>query len=249
MREALRRTTAMLVTVAGALSLTGCAASEKFATFGVLQNDGEETLAIGVNPEDAEQLVVGEIYSQVLAAYGRPVGMAANTSFEQSSALDALREGEIDLVVSCTGKLLYDFDRATAKTYIGEEEEAATAPNAQRADEVYASLVATFPHDIRTVDPSPAQGCADSEAAEVGLPQNLVPLLKEGKLSRREIKRLNFITRVMATDDIAEMAERVDNGERVRDVTKEWLMEYAGINPDNPRSQNDSDAEGAEAPV
>ncbi len=248
MRDALRRTTAILVAASGALGLTGCTGSEAFANFGVLQNDGQQTLSIGVNPEDSEQLVVGEIYNQVLAAYGRPVGTAANTNFAQRSAMDTLREDDIDLVVSCTGTLLYDFDRATAETYITDDEEAPQAPNAERADEVYASLVATFPHDIRTVDPSPAQGCADSEAAAAGLPQNLVPLFKEGKLSRQEIKRLNFITRVMSTEDIEEMAERVDDGELVRDATREWLMEYASINPDNPQTQSTDDAK-VEPPV
>ena len=249
MHPILRRTTAAVLAVGSALALSGCAVTEQFVTFGVLQSPSERTLSIGVNPEDSEQLVIGEIYAQVLAAYGRPVGIAANTTFAHRSAMDTLREDNIDLVVSCTGKLLYNFDRATAQTLLDGSDADSSAPHNGLADQVYASLVSTFPYDIRTVDPSPAQGCEGSEAAELGLPENFVPLFKEGKLSRNEVKRLNFITRVMATEDIKEMAERVDKGEPAYQAISEWLGEYAGINPEHPETKDEDADMGAEPPV
>lgn len=250
-----RRVATAAIVTASALSLASCTPFERPEIATVLNVGAEGTLAIAVDPASPEQLVIGEIYNQVLAAYGRPVGLAANSSFASRSPLDILKEDNVDIVVGCTGQVLTQLDPQTAASFAQPSDEAAgaadenttsSASEAERQDEVYAAMVATFPANVRSVDPSPAQACQDSEAAKQGLPENIVPIIKDGELTRTESTRLNFITRVMSTKDIEEMTERVEAGETVRSAVAEWLMEYASININAPKTKDEDEKDGTQ---
>ncbi len=205
----------------GALALGGCASG------------GKAPVAIGIDPNSPEQVVLGEIYRQVLMNQGRPTSVTA-VPFS-GSALEVLKSSQIQFAVTCTGQLLHDESPATAETLLerGPSEEAG-----EFNDEVYRDAVAIFPSDLRTVDPSPAQGCGASfgaEEAEAGdgdeLPQNIIPVFQKGMFDRGEINRLNFATRAMATDDIVELAEDLESGTPLNQVVRDWLLEYVQINP------------------
>ncbi|AQQ14970.1 hypothetical protein CGLAU_04980 [Corynebacterium glaucum] len=202
-------------------------------------------VSIGIDPDSAEQVVLGEIYSEIFNSMGYAVGVISLSDFAERDAVQLLRTQEVDLVISCTGTLLDAQDHAAARALAasGETGEALSVAT-------YDAMQGTFPADIRTVDPSPAQGCGagfsatqpatqpgTAPAAQPGtapagkpqLPQNIVPIFTDSKFDRRTVQRINFITRVMATEDIAEAAERVEGGEPVRAAVSEWLMEYANI--------------------
>lgn len=190
-------------------------------------------VSIGIDPDSAEQVVLGEIYSEIFNSMGYAVGVISLEDFAERDAVQLLRTQEVDLVITCTGTLLDAQDHAAARALAasGETGEALSVAT-------YDAMQGTFPADIRTVDPSPAQGCGagfpatqpgTTPTAKPQLPQNIVPIFTDSKFDRRTVQRINFITRVMSTEDIAEAAERVEGGEPVRSAVAEWLMEYANI--------------------
>ena len=203
----------------GALALGGCASG------------GKAPVAIGIDPNSPEQVVLGEIYRQVLMNQGRPTSVTAVPI--SGSALEVLKSSQIQFAVTCTGQLLLDESPATAHTL---SERGPSEDAGEFSDEVYREAVAIFPGDLRTVDPSPAQGCgAGFGAVDAGdegeLPQNIIPVFQKGMFDRGEINRLNFATRAMATDDIAELAEDLESGTPLHEVVRDWLLEYVQINP------------------
>lgn len=183
-----------------------------------------DAVAVAVDHSSAEQVVLGEIYTAIFESMGYSVTQVEVDGADNHNAIELLQREPIDLAVACTGSLLETQDReaATELAASGEQGEALSVAT-------YDALLGTFPAAIRTVDPSPAQGCKDHSA---GLPQNLIPIFVDGKFNRSTVNRLNFITRVMATDDIAEAAERVEQGEPVEVAVAEWLIEYAGMTMD-----------------
>lgn len=178
--------------------------------------------AIGVDATSPEQIVLGEIYNEIFTGLGFAVSVTDVSDREARDPVEQLRTEELDMTIACTGTLLEERDPRAARALDRGEPDLSVA--------TYDAVVGTFPADVRTVDPSPAQGCGGPGEGE--LPRNIVPLVVKGKLDRWATYRLNFITRVMATDDIAEMAERVREGEPVKEATRDWLLEYASITYD-----------------
>jgi len=224
---------------AASVFLVGCSTADNaLAAF-----SDTRPVSIGIDPDSAEQVVLGEIYSEIFNSMGYAVGVTSLEDFAERDAVQLLRTQEVDLVITCTGTLLGTQDHTAARALAvsgetGEELSVAT----------YDAMLGTFPADIRTVDPSPAQGCGagypaakqgtapagtapagTAPAAKPQLPQNIVPIFTDSKFDRKTVQRINFITRVMSTEDIAEAAERVEGGEPVRSAVAEWLMEYANI--------------------
>ena len=188
--------------------LSGCAA--EIAT----------PVAIGVDSASSEQVVLGEIYSQIFDQMGY-ASTVVDLPAVEADPVEQLRTAGVDLVIACTGELLRSQDRAAAAALAasGEEGEALSVAT-------YDAAVATFPGAVRTVDPSPAMGCADGDDT---LPQNIIPVFQDATFDRKTTFRLNFITRVMATEDIAEAAAKVEEGEPVGEAVADWLLEYASI--------------------
>lgn len=181
-----------------------------------------QPVAIGVDASSTEQIVLGEIYSQIFDQMGYASTVVDLPAIE-ADPVEQLRTAGVDLVIACTGELLRSQDRAAAEALIasGEEGEALSVAT-------YDAVVATFPGEVRTVDPSPAMGCASGASADE-LPQNIIPVFKDTTFDRQTAFRLNFITRVMATDRIEEMVDAVEDGSSVEDALAEWMMEYAHI--------------------
>ncbi|MEH0146845.1 hypothetical protein V6D40_04100 [Corynebacterium sp. Q4381] len=181
-------------------------------------------VVIGIDASSEEQVVLGEIYSQIFDAMGYAAGVSSFGGAEALDPLEILRAEPVDLVVTCTGAVLETYDSAAAAELAasgmeGEELSVAT----------YDAAVGTLPATMRTVDPSPAQGCGYTDGER--LVQNIIPVFRNGKFDRGTIQRINFITRMMATEDIAESAEKVGQGVPADVAVADWLLEYAGIAP------------------
>jgi osmoprotectant transport system substrate-binding protein len=98
------------------------------------------TVAIG-STNFGEQLILGEIYAQVLEAEGYTVERRFNLG-DRDIVAPALRDGEIDLMVEYTGSLL---------TYEGG------TPSSD-SDATYAALIAALgPQELSALDYGPAQ--------------------------------------------------------------------------------------------
>ena len=212
MSSKLRRLTATAACAAVAFACAGCA------------KDDRVPVAIGVDQSSPEQVVLGEIYSRILDQLGFAVGVTNIPNQGELDAAEALRRNPVDLVVSCTGAIVETQYPDAARELV-----ASGASGEDLALATYDSAVATLPAEVRTVDPSPAEGCAGMTTGE--LPMNIIPVFRDGKFDRVAVNRINFITRVMATEDIEKAAEKVAAGSTVADATAEWLLEYAGLPP------------------
>lgn len=205
-------------------------------------------VAIAVDADSAEQVVLGEIYKQIFESMGYAAAVTAlpsDASPGGTDAVEAVRSGEVDLVVACTGTLLAERDPQAATTLTsaarGDSDGSpgggsGKGSTSASSEDTYDASVATLPGELRTVDPSPAQGCGDDGAMDVAgaltaasLPHNIIPVFRAATFDRRTVQRVNFITRVMATEDIDEMAEDIRDGDSVHNAVADWLAEYAGI--------------------
>lgn len=181
-------------------------------------------VVIGIDPSSEEQVVLGEIYSQVFDAMGYAAGVSSFSGEVAEDPMEILRTQPVDFVVTCTGALVAHDDPVAAAELAssgleGEELSVAT----------YDAAVGTLSSDMRTVDPSPAQGCGYTDGD--ALPQSIIPVFRNGTFNRGTIQRINFITRVLATEDIATAAEEVKKGMPADDAVSSWLLEYAAIAP------------------
>ena len=240
-KAGVKRVIAAATVVAAALGTSGCASTQGLKELRSIWTKQGTPVAIGINPHSSEQVVLGEIYSQIFDAMGYAAGVSSLSASETQDALTLLRNQPVDLVITCTGTLLESQDSNKA-----EELKASDLSGPELSDATYDAMVATFPFNMSTVNPSPAEGCAPveempGEAPEDalegeapveeprGLPQNIVPVFLDGKFDHGTITRINFITRVMATDEIQEIAAEVDNGAPVGQAVSAWIAEYAGI--------------------
>ena len=140
-----RHTRALAALSVCAITLSGCAALGQKST-------SKEPIAIGIDADDPEQRVLGEIYSRVLQQLGRPTSVTA-ADFSAGDTLRVLKETPVDFVVTCTGRLVEETDVEAAKRL---KKEAREEP-AGFSDVVYDQAIAGLPSTLRTVDPSPAQ--------------------------------------------------------------------------------------------
>lgn len=209
--------TRLLPAIAG---VVGCAAAPVLLAGCTAERP--QPVAIGVDASSTEQVVLGEIYSQIFDQMGY-ASTVVDLPADEADPVEQLRTAGVDLVIACTGELLRSQDRAAAEALAasGEEGEALSVAT-------YDAVVATFPGEVRTVDPSPAMGCASGTSADE-LPQNIIPVFQDATFDRQTTFRLNFITRVMASEDIAEAAAKVEDGEPAGEAVADWLREYASI--------------------
>lgn len=217
-----------------AVALSSCASEDNIYT---QARPEKADIAIAIDGASNEQIVLGEIYSRVLKGQGRPTSVTAVTGLDAAPTLEVLREQPIDFVVTCSGRLLEQADPKAAKDLEGGD-----IADGAYTDQVYDAAIAAMPGDMRSVDPSPAQACGEST-----LPQNVIPVFRKGTFDRGEINRLNFITRVLATDRLEEMTEQVDKGASVEDAIADWMIEYAHIDvhqdtPADPEDVSDPDS-------
>ncbi|MEX3505383.1 hypothetical protein [Corynebacterium sp. LK2510] len=211
--------------------------------------DQKRAVEIGVDADSAEQRVLGEIYQQVLIAIGRDSHVTAIDLGEDDSALDALRTAGVEFAITCTGSLLAQLDPAAARQLeraFADVESIAASTEA--SEDTYDATVGALPGTVMTVDPSPAQGCAAFAADDAVLPENIIPVFTKTTFSRSEVQRINFITRVLSTEDVAEMAQEAESGEPLDVVVADWLLEYASIDP-NVSVDGDAEVTQEQPPV
>lgn len=225
-----------------AAGVSGCTWSEGLAA------QSKPVVSIGIDASSPEQIVLGEIYSQVLRGQGRPTAVTAVNYKNYADAIEVLTTQRVDFLLTCTGTLLADENPAAAAALAKEP-----GGDGDFSERVYDAAVATLPSGLRTVDPSPAQVCASANEGDedrVALPNNLIPLFKDAMFDRTELQRLNFMTRVMSTTDIAKMAKALEGGKALDATVSDWLLEYAqiDINAGDGAIEETSGEDGSGAP-
>lgn len=219
--------------------LTGCTDDSLSPVKFVNGESRGNIVKIGIDTSEPEQVVLGEIYYEIITAMGHPAGVVPFTDVYSRNAAELLQEEDVDMVVACSGVLLQALDAHGAKE-LDNDIAHDRLDGADPSEATFALLAGALPGNIQSVDPSPAQGCASHVELE-HLPNSVIPLFYKSKFARKEVRRINAMTRVLSTAQLEEMSEEVAQGKEPRVVTADWLREYASINVENP------DANGGEA--
>ena len=146
------------------------------------------SVSIGVADGSAEQRVLGEIYRQMFLSLGRGADVVG-VGDSPGNAVDALREEGVQFTFTCTGTLLTQLNRMGAEelaSELGEENPGVAEPAGVTA--TYEAAVGVLPGGVTTVDPAPAQGCAEAGGTGSGLPRSVIPLF--GKVSLLKFKKI-----------------------------------------------------------
>ncbi|QGU04287.1 type 2 periplasmic-binding domain-containing protein [Corynebacterium comes] len=203
----------------GIMSLAACSTAEP----GREDNpDHTRPVRITVSPNSTEQLILGEVYSQVLEETGRSTSLSIGDSPGEVGPLERLRAGETDLVIGCTGFFLHTLDPNRAEELSTAIE---TGEVEDPSDETYRAFMGALPSQMTSPDPSSAQGCAaeirDGQAPE--LPQSVIPVYDRGIFDREELEEVTAVTRFLTTDEIAGLVEATGEGSSVSGAVAEWL--------------------------
>lgn len=68
----------------------------------------------------------------------------------------------------------------------------------------------------------------------------MIPVFNKSELNRGQLNRLNFVNRVLSTEDLNAMIEEVERGETVRNVVAEWMLQRTKITVDT-QSEDEGD--------
>lgn len=219
MSRPIRRTASLILALAGAVSLAGCADAEPGRT---PDRDHTRPVVISVSANSPEQLILGEIYLQTLQAQEREVILDLESETEERTRLERLREGDADLVIGCTGMYLSNLDPLRAVDLSAEIE---AGDVEDPADTTYREYLGALSGGFTSPDPSSAQGCADIVAREQmpDLPQSIVPTYNRELFDREEQKAITDVTRFLTTDEIATLIEDAREKSSASSVVEAWL--------------------------
>lgn len=197
-----------------------------------------EPVMIAADPSDPEQMVLAEIYRQILELEGRQVGLIGQKMTDPADKFELLQSHEANLAVFCVGDFVEaenhpEYVKLTSMLKGVEDNNNVTdANNADLELATYDAAVATLPGRLVTVDPSPAQGCGVATAPEGSaprLPQNIIPVFEAGLFDRGMRQAINKTTRAMNTEDLAKLVEQTKRDGNPRGAVNEWLMAKAGM--------------------
>jgi len=210
---------ATLAAVTLLAGLAGCSTAEPGRS---PDPDHERPVRILVSGHSPEQLILGQIYLQVLNEEGREADLISESTPQPLNRLARLREKEVDLVIGCTGNLLHRLDPVRAHELSAE---IAAGKIEDPADQTHREFVGALPGSLTTTDPSSAQGCAeDVRLGQVPeLPESIVPVFSRDLFDREETAALAAVTRVLTTEEIASLIEELEKESSVSTVVAEWL--------------------------
>ncbi|HHU68379.1 hypothetical protein [Corynebacterium sp.] len=210
---------AALAALTTATLLVGCSTAEPARKTNI---NHDRTVRILVSANSPEQLILGQIYLQVLTEAGREADLVSESTPQPLNRLAKVRAKEADLVIGCTGNFLDRLDPVRAR---GLSAEIAAGQFEDPADQTHREFVGALPGSMTTTDPSSAEGCAgDVQRRQVpDLPENIVPVFSRDLFDREETAALAAVTRVLTTEEIATLLEKLEEESSVSTVVAEWL--------------------------
>lgn len=214
----------ILLAVAGVglLSLSACAQPT---------TESDATVEIAVDPTDEEQMVLAEIYRQIIQYDGRNVGIIPMEIADDSTKLDVLQTGEANFAVMCAGSLVTQTNPGEATELNRAATEAAEEGHSDNVADIhlatYDAAVATLPTFLRTIDPSPAESCENQEHGV--LPNNIIPVFKAQLFERGVLRAMNKATRALSTEEFKELVEEAAKDPDPSRAVSEWIQEKTGM--------------------
>ncbi|MEJ5927442.1 hypothetical protein WG915_02290 [Corynebacterium sp. H128] len=178
-----------------------------------------DSITVSINGDRYQQKALGEVVTGAFVRSGKEAYLESETASDRKPRLERLQSGDADLVLGCTGELLFYLDPALAQElsaqYQRDKEKGLDPNDGTWRDKVYQAMVGSLPNTMMATDPSNATGCNGYDGPE--LPQNVVPVFRETALQRRDRLTLNQISGGITTKDLDELFA----GPRDDDATKE----------------------------
>lgn len=221
MRKTMRWVAA--VVVVGALSTaTACLPEPR----GLPREADIDSISISSNSDSYEQVALSHVLLEAYFRNGRQVYLAPESNSRKNPRIDRLQQGEVDLVVGCTGELLNMIDPQLAaqlsKKYVAAKAKGIDPNDGQWRDDVYEAMVSALPSSLMATDPSNATGCANYTGPE--LPQNIVPVFRESALKREDREVLNKVTGGITSEDVVKLQEGPRNDESTKERARQLLV-------------------------
>ncbi|WJZ02301.1 hypothetical protein [Corynebacterium freiburgense] len=183
-------------------------------------------IEIAVLDRSNEQLILGELYQHAFKKKERNAFLIRLSSDKEVRKVERIRNRSADLVVGCTGEILYEVNPKLAEEISAEYRKALESGkidsnNGEWRDKVYKAMVGSLPGKLAASDPSNALGCENYEGPE--LPQNIVPIFRNEVLNRNDKLVLNYISGTISTNDMAKLAEEVEKEKSVSAVVDRYI--------------------------
>lgn len=205
----------------GLLSITACAAEPG----PLLRESQANGITVSVNGDRYQQLVIGEVITGAFVRSHRQAFLETESNAKIKPRISRVEEGRADLVVGCTGELLYYLDPTLAHElshkYVADKEKGLDPNDGEWRDKVYQAMVGSLPNQLMATDPSNAQGCTNYDGPE--LPQNVVPVFRETALSRDDRVILNKVTGGLTTSDLEKLFAGPQDDRSTRDRADQLL--------------------------
>lgn len=198
------------------LCVAGCSAAAE--PHSASQEERLASITIAQDADEPEQKILAELYSQALSRHGKRnevVDIAAGEGWE------AINERRVGMVIACTGDVVGRAQPELAEGLEKKFAEADAQPNSednQRATYEYA--VHSLAGFLQVPDPSPAQGCSESEFKD--LPQNIIPIYDAASLDRETRYAINKLGRYLDEQTLKDLAEKAESSS-LEDAVREWL--------------------------
>lgn len=184
--------------------------------------DRTQLLTIAIAPNSYEQVILGEVYKQVLQRKGRDATVVTMAASEDS-LLYTLGRSSNDIVIGCSGRLLHDTNPSKAAELAAQYadfKDPTPEQQDERRETTYKAMVSGLSNGLDAADPSNASGCAD---ATDGLAENFVPIFRSAAVPRETRLMLNNASGAMTTKEVAELVSEAEAGESPKDLVSEYL--------------------------
>ncbi|MFC5937953.1 hypothetical protein ACFPVT_00845 [Corynebacterium choanae] len=187
---------------------------------------------ITVDASSPEQRVLGELYG--ISLNNRSADPShAHVSLDRPTAdgrqLGRLQNRSGDLIIGCTGSLLYELNPSLAlelsEQYQAEQAAGETAQEQNTGnwrEEVYDAMVGSLPGNLAAGDPSNVQACDNYDGPP--LPQNLVAVYRKPMLDRLDHVALNRVGGTLTNEDLAKLVEETSNGNDPIRVARQYAQ-------------------------
>ncbi|AWB82149.1 hypothetical protein C3B44_07070 [Corynebacterium yudongzhengii] len=221
-----------------ATTLTGCAAAEPGRE---PAHASGRPVVIAVSDTSDKQQIMAEIYLRALARESRDAEVTVVDEGDHENQIESVASRTSDFIIGCTGDLLHQADPSRARDLVAEVESADTDTHAHDptvAIETFESFRRSLPGGVTATDQSGAEACEDSPV-HGKLPQQVVPVFHSSLFDREELEALDYYTKLVTTQDLDEMAEKIDDGATIPEVVTDWV----GVADTDSGELGDSDSD------
>lgn len=208
--------------VLSATLLAGC--TDHIVTEPSAEASDRNSVDIVVDPDETDQVVLGEIYRQMLARAGREATVLKDDKYQSHGDKGRSLNPEGNFYVGCTGDFLNYLNPSEARDISQDYKKAEqdTQPGGEDfLARTHIALMSSLPTDLATVEPSGAYGCED---AEPELPENFVVVYQKRLFEREEEIAFASLTKFITHKDLSDLAEDAEDKGSVEKAVHEWMQ-------------------------